>query len=169
MATTIPDLWPDDIKVEVLPPLAILKAQEGLLARKTQGKLQAKLTRTESERLVQYQLDLIAPSLNFYRELLLSARHKRGRYYPVDVTAECLTPKSLGPTRARGGGMQDDIDSPAVQQRATTDEEFIRLVREVLQSGEVRSLIHSLIARINESASEEERRGERGPLLQDRG
>src|SRR4051794_29490536 len=100
MSTTIPDLWPDDIKVSVLPPLAILKAQEGLLAQKTQGMLQAKLSSTETERLVQYQLDLIAAPLNFYRERLLSARHERGRYYPVVVTAECFTPRPEYPLAA---------------------------------------------------------------------
>ena len=42
MTTAIPNLWPDDIKVDVLPPIAILKAQEGLLARMTQGMLVAK-------------------------------------------------------------------------------------------------------------------------------
>jgi hypothetical protein len=32
MTPTIPDLWPEDIKVNVLPPIAVLKAQESLLA-----------------------------------------------------------------------------------------------------------------------------------------
>src|SRR5207245_3229706 len=33
----IPDLWSQDIKVDVLSPLAILRSQESLLSRKTKG------------------------------------------------------------------------------------------------------------------------------------
>src|SRR5438477_454919 len=114
MPTTIPDLWPDDIKVNVLSPVAILKVQEGLLARKTQGKLQAKLTCAESDRLVQYQLDLIAPILNFYRERLLSATYERGRYYPAMVKSECFPRKGSNAMQAPGPAIQCEIDPSAV-------------------------------------------------------
>jgi hypothetical protein len=150
MSTTIPDLWSDDIKVTVLPPVAILRAQEGLLASKTQGILQAKLTTTESERLVQHQLDLIAPSLNFYRERLLSATHDREMVYPVTVTAACFSPRprDLGEALAQVASVP--VGLARNQRQAASQDEFIGLVREVLQSGEVRSLIQSLIARSNE-------------------
>jgi hypothetical protein len=154
MVTTIPDLWSDDIKVDVLPPIAVLKTQEGLLARKTQGMLQAKLTTTETEKLVQHGLDLIAPALNFYRERLLSATHDREMPYPVTVTAEAFAPDP-----PRSGGFRFGGDPREMQKRAATDEEFIRLVREVLQSPEVRALIHSLIARINGVSSEKQMNG----------
>src|SRR5262245_16836202 len=149
MPTTIPDLWSEDIKTSVLPPIAILKAQEGVLAQRTHGMLQAKLTSTETNTLVQHQLDLIAPSLNFYRERLLSAPDDRERVYPVTVTAECFVPRSS--RQAEAVTAFERARNPLAGERlAATDEEFIRLVREVLQSGEVRALIHSLIARINE-------------------
>jgi hypothetical protein len=141
--TTIPDLWSNDIKVNVLPPIAVLKAQEGLLARKTQGMLQAKLSTTETEKLVQHQLDLIAPSLNFYRERLLSVTHDREMLYPVTVTAEAFAPKPLN------SNQPFMLLQSVMQRRAATDDEFIEMVREVLQSDRVRALIHSLIARIN--------------------
>jgi hypothetical protein len=162
MTTAIPDLWAEDIKVDVLPPLAILKAQEGLLARKTQGMLEAKLTTLESENLVQHQLDLVAPSLNFYRERLLTATHDRVRLYPVVVTAECFTPKPQGffaslqtlpPVLTRA------LIPESIQRKAATEEEFIQLVREVLQSEEVRALISSLIACINQGERERQTNG----------
>lgn len=163
MNTAIPDLWSDDIKVDVLPPLAILKAQEGLLARKTQGMLEAKLTTTEAGDLVQHQLDLIAPSLNFYRERLLTATHDRLRPYPVTVAAECFAPKmevsqgTLAPIQQMGKALSEvhrALVPEAIQRKAATDAEFVQLVREVLQSAEVRALVSSLIARINQNNGE---------------
>ena len=150
------EMGPD---ANVLPPIAVLKAQEGLLARHTHGMLQAKLTTTEADKLVQHQLDLIAPSLNFYRERLLSATHDREMLYPVTVTAECFAPKSSDPMQAVVAAAQRAMDPSVIQRKAATDEEFIELVRRVLQSPDVRALIHSLIARINQQteASQENR------------
>ena len=164
MNTAIPDLWSNDIKVDVLPPLAILKAQEGLLARKTQGMLEAKLTTIESGDLVQHQLDLIAPSLNFYRERLLTATHDRLRPYPVTVAAIRFDSESAipqGPLAASIHALGKAVSEAsrvfvpeAIQGKAATDEEFLQLVRKVLQSAEVRALISSLIARINQENME---------------
>lgn len=151
MNTTIPDLWPDDIKIDVLPPLAILKAQEGSLTRRTQGMLEAKLTTMESGDLVQHQLDLIAPSLNFYRERLLTATHNRLKPYPVTVEAVCFREKPKTHREALILQTKDPLDQLLPVQEAATDEEFVQLVRRVLRSSEVRALISSLIARINQN------------------
>src|SRR3979411_1550299 len=91
MATIIPDLWPDDIQSKVLPPIAILEAQEASLVRKTDGKLRARVDTTETDTLVQHGLDLLAPGLNFYRERLLSATHSKEMLYPVTVTSLAFT------------------------------------------------------------------------------
>lgn len=149
MTTAIPDLWAPDIKVDVLPPLAILKAQESLLARKTQGMLEAKLSTMEAENLVQHQLDLIAPSLNFYRERLLTATHDRTMLYPVTITANCFYPKPRTQIEAIASQIKNSLDQPLPQREAATDEDFVQLVRQVLQSEQVRALISSLLARIN--------------------
>jgi hypothetical protein len=162
VTTTIPNLWPDDIKLNVLPPVAVLKAQEGLLAQMTHGMLQAKLTTTETEKLVQHRLDLIAPSLNFYRQRLLSATHDRVMLYPVTVTAEAFAPAPVTPSPFNLGHITaalQRLDPSLTQRQAATDEEFIRLVGEVLRSVEVRGLIHSLIARINDEKAEEQGNG----------
>jgi hypothetical protein len=160
MSTMITDCWPDDIKVEVLTPLAILKAQEGLLAQKTRGMLQAKLSTTESEKLVQHQLDLIAPGLNFYRERLLTATHDRTMLYPVIVTSEAFaSPEPLDPLKAAVASLQRSVDTSLIQRKAATDEELLGLVRQVLQSERVRALIHSLIARLNAERSNSQGNG----------
>jgi hypothetical protein len=140
MTTAIPDLWSDDIRVDVLPPIAVLRAQEGLLAKKTQGILQAKLMTSESETLVQHNLYLVAPALNFYRVELLSAKHDRELIYPVTVTAHCWFSEFL----------PDEDEEIERRHVAATAEEFIDLVRQALRSTEVRGLIQSLIARSNE-------------------
>jgi hypothetical protein len=118
--------------------------------------LQAKLTTTETEKLVQHQLDLIAPSLNFYRQRLLSATHDRVMLYPVTVTAKAFAPAIPGPKVAAA---LRELNPSLTQRQAATDEEFIRLIGEVLQSVEVRGLIFSLIARINGEKAEEQGNG----------
>ena len=129
---TIPDLWSDDIKVDVVTPLAILLAQVGPMQRKTKGLLQAEVTTTTSNGgWVKHQLDLIAPVLDGYRHRLLAATHERDLVYPVQVDAECFEVSSA-------------------EARAHTEEEFIGIVSIALHSHQVRSIIQSLIARSNE-------------------
>jgi hypothetical protein len=152
MPATIPDLWPDDIRVDVLTPLAILRTQAGLLSSKTQGTLLAQVMTTTTDEWVQYQLDLIAPLLERYRVSLLTARHQLEEAYPVTVTARAFLPN---PAKRRLFVPPDFVkipsDLPADQRVASTQEEFIELVREVLQSATTRSRIQSLIARGNET------------------
>ena len=140
MTVAIPDLWPDDIRVDVVAPIAILRAQEGLLSKRTQGILQAKLVTSESKVLVEHSLYLIAPALNYYRVSLLSATHDRKMVYPVTVTAQCWFSEFLPEGR-------EEMENRRV---AASAEEFIDLVRQALRSTEVRGLIDSLIIRSNE-------------------
>src|SRR4051794_36125765 len=94
MASTIPDLWPDDITVDVVPPLAILRSQAGLLGVKTKGILRAEVTTTTGDTgYVQHHLDIVVPALQNYRARLLNATHDRDRVYPVAVEAECFMPR----------------------------------------------------------------------------
>jgi hypothetical protein len=153
MTQTIPDLWPDDIRVDVLTPLVILRAQESLISRKTQGILQAKVLTATNDTLVQHQLDLIAPALNHYRRTVLTAKHSRDMVYPVKVKASCFVPK--GPLERMALGPQFLGESPQDEREAATQDELIELVRQVLHSGEVRATIQSLIARSNEANGHE--------------
>jgi hypothetical protein len=145
MAATIPNLWPDDISIDVLPPLALLRTQASLLNKITKGILEAEVTTAtnhESEA-VQHQLDLIAPALDGYRYRLLTAKHQKDLLYPVTVEAACFPP------------VEDEyIGEDSYSRQADTQQEFMKLVGQVLRSGEVRSVIQSLIARTNEERTE---------------
>lgn len=133
MPDTIPSLWSDDIKVDVVTPLAILRAQLEPLYRMTKGLLRAEISSDELPNdTVEHAFELIAPALSNYRYKVLSANHHHNRVYPVGVEAECFESTSI-PERL-----------------AHTQEEFIEIIGEVLHSGEIRSVIHSLLARSNE-------------------
>jgi hypothetical protein len=150
MTIAIPDLWSDDIKVDVVTPLAILRAQTGPISRKTKGILEAEVTTISSEAgRVRHQLDLIASVLDGYRHRLLAATHERDLVYPVTVEAECFKP---APTSGDIGEALESVTVPEPdwRPRAYTEQEFIDLVSKALRSGEVRSIIQSLIARSNE-------------------
>jgi len=155
---TIPDLWSDDIKVDVVTPLAILRAQVGPIHRKTEGLLQAEVTTTTSDAgWVRLQLDLIAPVLNGYRHRLLAATHEKDRVYPVNVEAECFKPKPSADELRRITALTQCVQTSSVRRelsalsepkndwcpKAQTVQEFIELVSQVLHSGEVRSIIQS--------------------------
>src|SRR5436190_24344142 len=93
MPATIPSLWPNDIVVDVLPPLEILQAQATKIGEITKGILTAEVTTvTGHEDFVVHRLDLIAPKLDDRRYRILTATH-RTDFYPVVLEAECFRPK----------------------------------------------------------------------------
>ncbi len=147
MTPTIPDLWSDDIRVDVLTPLAILRAQETFLRPRTKGILQATVSTAMAEDLVQHQFDLTAAVLG-YSERVLTATHHRLRPYPVKVVAPCFASPSKNIVEFL---VQGPVRPGSDMREAATQEEFVGLVREVLRSADVRSLIQSLIARSNEA------------------
>ncbi len=162
MAGTIPVLWSDDISVDVLSPVAILRAQARPLAEKTKGLLRADIESITSDTgRVKHQFDLIAPALGNFRRRVLTATHQKDLVYPVIVEAECFLPEYNSPISRVAARMQSASSIgpntlPDGQRLAATDQEFIKLVGEVFRSSQVRSLIQSLIARSNdrENASE---------------
>jgi len=145
MTATIPDLWSEEIKVDVLTPLAILRTQEGFLERRTQGTLRALVSSNESASWVRHQLDLIAPALDGYRTTLLTAKHHIDSVYPVIVRSRVFLP-AHSPQQI----LEGDPDLLPDEKEAITQDEFIELVRKVLHSRHVLSLTQSLIARSNE-------------------
>jgi hypothetical protein len=161
MSATIPVLWSDDISVDVLSPLAILRAQIGPLSQKTKGILEAEIDTISSESgKVQHQFDLVAPILNNFRRRILIATHQKDLVYPVVVEAECFVPSDNSIFKAFARSQPPILQNPNQllegQRRAATDEEFIKLVGEVLHSSQVRSLIQSLIARSNDQKNPSE-------------
>jgi len=157
MTATIPSLWPDDIKVDVLPPLAILRVQASKIHQLTKGVLLGDIqTVTGSDGFVSHRLDLIAPALDKRRKSIVSVTHREA-FYPVVIEADCFRPKvQPSPAGYAGAAMNLVIGSSewpdANDWRPIADgqDEFIRRVGEVLKSKEVRAVIDSLLALSNE-------------------
>ena len=149
MPATISDLWADDIKVDVLTPLMILRSQETYLSNRTGSLLRARVFTMTSENTVKHEVNLIAHVLK-YQVVILSATHSSELVYPTEIAARGFMSEDVHPDT----GSPYRFESNSLEQRtANTQEEFIELLREVLHSGHVRSLMQSLIASSNESRS----------------
>jgi hypothetical protein len=129
-AVKIPNLWPEEVNVDVLPPSAVLKVQAANLSERTRGLLEGAVRSVQTDKLVSYSLDLVAPQVPGVRHTVLVAKHSKGKPYPV--TIEASTFYSHGPNY----GSAD----------ASSYVEFLQLVGQVLQSPEVRAVLESLIA-----------------------
>jgi hypothetical protein len=138
MASQIPSLWPEDIPLETVGPQVILVQQARHLEKWSRGLLQAEVTTEASEDQTLHHLDVLAPAVNLRRRAL-SARHAQEFPYPVAVESFCL------PT----------------SQEANTQQGFMDLLFNVLGSDGVKALLQSLIARINESQTNQTERSEK--------
>lgn len=146
MPVTIPNLWPEEIAVDVITPLALLKTQAGNLTSMTKGVLVADVQTTTADGTISLRLQLVAPALNGFRRTVLTATHNYEQPYPVRIEAAVFEPvpdPEYGP----------DPDEPDWRPVAWTLQELIDLVKKSLQSREIKSLIQSLIARSNEATT----------------
>lgn len=157
MASTIPNLWPDEIKTSVLTPLAILRYQAAQIGNATKGLLEAEVSTANSEnkQTVTHQLDLVAPVLRGYRHRVLTVRHNVEMVYPVTVQADAFLPERSCVDLAAMVSVAAMVRQPRLEdeEEAATEEEFIALVRKALAARRTKSLIQSLIARSNEFKS----------------
>jgi hypothetical protein len=107
MSASIPDLWPEDIAVDSVTPLAILNAQATKLAEKTKGLLEAEVTTHEEQEpvpqpgvvdvsrplskiLLVHEFDVIAPALQNYRHRIMSVKHSPELCYPCRIFSDAL-------------------------------------------------------------------------------
>lgn len=160
MTTMIPTLWPEGIKVDVLPPLTILRYQAAKIRELTKGILEGEVTTvTGPDDFVSHRLDLIAPTLDGRRFRVLTATH-RADFYPVVLEADCFRPQRsafLGASLPSIGQIATAAMSPWPHKGdwrpvVNNQDEFLGRVGEVLRSGEVRSVIDSMIALSNEKS-----------------
>lgn len=155
--TNVTDLWPDDIHADVLSPAMVLHAQVEALAKKSGGILRVDVRTDMNQEKIELSLDLIAPAVNDYRITLLKVWHDPDMVYPATVKS-----RGLLPAQARRGEMPQiplmayppHESSMPDERTAETQEEFIKVISDILRSGWVRSLIQSLIARSNEALAE---------------
>lgn len=132
MPETIPDLWPKEVSVDVVTPLAVLRHQAGLLRKRTNNLLRADVQSERGENEVVHHFELIAPALDHYRYRLFSVRHPFNLVYPSLIEAP-------------------EFDEPEGYPVASTQGELLDLIKGILQSTRTTSVIHSLIAQINEA------------------
>lgn len=177
MPATIPSLWPDDIKVDLLPPLAILRTQADALARLTDGIVRADVYTTSGhEDFVVHRLELYAPLYAIRRYGILNVTH-RTDYYPAVLEADCFQPKRTRDGGGKGHSLVDAVVAAQLAQAGITEavtqalgapepppwphpddwrpvaanqDEFLDLLAKVLKSREVRAAIDSMIALHNE-------------------
>lgn len=150
MSVTIPDLWPDVVTVsEVLTPCAVLKYQAGQLRKRSKGLLEAEVITEDRDKTTHHFLELVAPALDRYRFRLLDAWHGYDFVYPVTVhsTVKDEKPATLPEVLVRA--IAADSGPPV----AATQEEFLKLIGEILGSNKAKSLIQSLIAKSNDAES----------------
>lgn len=164
MPALIPDLWPV-VKLDTIAPKTILDQQVEYIRTSYRGYLDAEVTTvTGAEDFVIHRLDLVAVQLDGTRTRILTATHRK-EYYPVQIEAACYQPK----TRTFAGGRLEASSLETLSGRNTPFTQsltwppegdwrpiawdqtaFITKVGEVLKSGEVRSVMESIIARSNE-------------------
>ena len=96
MPDTIPNLWPQEIKVHVQSPYAILSVQAGLLGKLTRGILEGAVETETAKDKVQHRLVIVAPAYKSYRHTLVTALHNPDLPYPAEVRAAGLGAASKG-------------------------------------------------------------------------
>jgi hypothetical protein len=149
MTVTGQSFWPENIDVGVLSPKEILETQANALADITKGLVTAKIIETtvatDKAPTFQLQLILVATNLTYERQIL-TISHGIQLFYPATVDADCFRtrpPPLMRELIKDATGMEWPTDAPT----AVTDRDLGTLVKTVLRSDEVRSLLTSLIAR----------------------
>jgi hypothetical protein len=172
MPDVLASLWPDDIKVNVQPPIAILRTQATEIGKITKGILKGEVsTTTGVDDFVTHRLDLVAPALGGRRVGVLNATH-RSDIYPVVIEADFFKPQpprsKLGAVTAAAAGLSMYLAAGGISEPppwpnpddwrpvANNEDEFVARVREVLRSGKVRAAIDTLLALSNEKAADDE-------------
>ena len=130
----IPILWPAEaLRVNVLTPYAILSRQASELSRMTKGVLRGEVAKVDQSREIgetELQFDVVAPALGNVRRRIATIVHAKDAVYPATIRE---LPKRDG--------------------FAATEEEFMKLLKDRLQVGDVVSTLQSLIAQSGESSA----------------
>lgn len=134
MSTSTPhrDLWPDDLgAIGVLPPVAILREQGELLAKKTKGLVEGcVVSRPERGRAASpfmHEFFLRVPAFGDYRFGLFDVRHDF-EFYPLSIR--------FSPT-----------DEELI---ANSEEDFLERLRELFSRPETRQIIDALLAQVQQ-------------------
>ena len=130
------DLWPADVGITtIVPPLAILRRQAAILGERTQHLLEGEVdTLAEGDQFRQL-FYIAAPSLD-YRYKLFEVRHGVSGY-PVYFSNEGR--RQVFPA----------FGTASVPQELDTPEEFVKWLRQILNSEETKRVVGSLLSQVN--------------------
>jgi hypothetical protein len=147
MPDTIPNLWPEQFKIDVQSPVAILRVQAVAPSKVTRGILEGTVETESVKELVQHRLVVVAPAYNGYRHTLISVLHNPNLPYPAEVRAEGLAEEV-----ARRNDPVLGLSTKATgYPKAHDDEQMQALVQRALNSEPTKAVILSLIAKSNEA------------------
>jgi hypothetical protein len=127
----MPDLWPTDLgePYDITPPVALLREQGVLLAKKTQGAVEGRvllgsqLGSQPGEFTLQFYL--VAPSLDNYSFRLFTVVHGIDPY-PLRIVSEV----------------------EGVKENCSNEEEFMEQLRKILASAQTRRVVRALRAQV---------------------
>ena len=133
MASVEDNLWPvDQLQLDAVTPLTLVKSQAAQLGKMTGGVLNAEVVTSETEDgRIEHAIDVVAPALD-YRHRILTVQHDKDVVYPVAIWD------------IYGKGF------PIIPSQL----QVIRIMQNMLADDHVVAVLNSLIARINESASQ---------------
>jgi hypothetical protein len=159
MAEVLRDLWPE-IDTSVLAPVAALRFQASQLREKTVGLLEAAVRIwTDKDNDTVYEFQIVAPALERYTYVLFQAWHRTDFVYPVTVrfepwvdAAEKKAEKLSILELTQPALMRSD--APSGLRKAASPEDFVNILGDLLGSEHTRSVLSSLIARINDAKAQ---------------
>ena len=152
MTDLSPDLWSEDIGLDILSPAIILNTQAAIIQKRTKGVIVAELIQRKFRNVTELYFDLKGQAAR-HRSRLMVCRFLDDNVYPVWITSEALN-------EGRYSDEDDSVvESPFVMDpaelRATTvatdQQDFMIAVSAVLRSIIVKSTINSMIAKSNET------------------
>jgi len=142
------DLWPEEIKAaEILTPVAIVRQQGEILGERTRNLLLGKVreTRVSVRSAFSYSFNIVAPTMSYEYELF---EFEYGLdLYPVIVKVE----EEIGLDVLRGK-RSGSIAGPLRVIEAASEDEFLDLLKAILNARKTRKLISTLLAQIQTSA-----------------
>jgi hypothetical protein len=156
------DLWPDTFSIEGLnAPVNLLREQAALLGKKTNNLVQADVKQDKSSfGKFTYSFYLAAPALNYQYRLFQI--HHDVSLYPVIVLVENAISVEISADFERASKQFNLTDlakmmDPSAERedvrfkglQAQSEEEFVSLVREVLNSTKTVRIISALLAQVD--------------------
>ena len=151
MNTSLPQMWPEEIRAEVRSPSSILTEVAGSLTSRTRNLLAGEVRRTSDEKgRTVLVFDIVVPALDDFRQRVLSLTYNESRIYPVFVDAESVNATTMEMIQ-EATSLPEAFGGPRTKprNRADSDSELIGLIQSVNRS--LVPTVQSLIARANDA------------------